>query len=156
MDLELLRRPFKVNQISWRVGATTKDKSKGIALAYIDARDVMKRLDDVCGIEGWQNRYTHVTAQGVVCEIGIKHPTELGHVWIWKSNGAGETKVEGEKGAMSDAFKRTGVMWGIGRYLYSLPQVWVPLNGKKLAEVPTLPVWATPEGYDKLMEKRND
>ncbi len=156
MDLELLRRPFKVKEISWRVGATYQDKA--IALAYVDARDVMKRLDDVCGIEGWQNRYSHVTAQGVVCDIGIRSPTELGHVWIWKSNGAGETNVEGEKGALSDAFKRAAVLWGVARYLYKLPTVWVGYDKtkKKLLEIPTLPTWATPDGYDKLMEKRND
>ena len=44
--LSQLSIPFPVNKIHWRVGATTKDKSKGIALAYVDARDVMKRLDD--------------------------------------------------------------------------------------------------------------
>ncbi len=161
MNLRDLHRPFPVNKISWRVGAMTKDKSKGIALAYVDARDVMKRLDDVCGIEGWQNRYSHVTAQGVVCEIGIRSSLanleKLYSEWLWKSNGAGETTVEGEKGALSDAFKRAAVLWGVGRYLYSLPNVWVELDQyKKIRTVPTLPVWATPEGYDKLMEKRND
>jgi hypothetical protein len=37
---------------------------------------------------------------------------------------------------MSDAFKRAAVKWGIGRYLYRLPNVWAPCeyrehNGKK-------------------------
>src|SRR5690625_2037857 len=53
---ELLRKlaaPFDPARIHWRVGATTKDKSKGIALAYINARDVMRRLDQVMGLD-WQ------------------------------------------------------------------------------------------------------
>ena len=52
-----LKRPFEPRYISWRCGATNKDKNKGIALAYIDARDVMRRLDDVFGM-WWQCRYT--------------------------------------------------------------------------------------------------
>jgi len=57
MDLKKLFDPFPPSQVSWRVGATNKDKTKGIALAYIDARDVMDRLDDVCGPENWQVEY---------------------------------------------------------------------------------------------------
>ena len=44
-----LKAPFPGDKIHWRVGARTKDKSKGIPLAYIDARDVMERLDEVLG-----------------------------------------------------------------------------------------------------------
>ena len=109
----------------------------------------MIRLDKTCGPENWQNRYSHVTEKGVVCEIGINISGE----WIWKSNGAGETDIEGEKGALSDAFKRAGVMWGIGRYLYKLPNTWVPLhnNGQSfkmnngIPEGIKLPKFAIPE-----------
>lgn len=143
--LEKLKEPFDPKFVKWRVGATSGDKTKGIALAYIDAREVMKRLDEVCGVEGWQCRYSHVTDKGVVCEIGIK----FGDEWIWKANGAGETDVEAEKGAMTDAFKRAGAVWGIGRYLYYLPNKWVDLEpagrSYKLKETPTLPSWAQPK-----------
>jgi len=136
-----LKEPFDPKVISWRVGATTKDKSKGIALAYIDARDVMKRLDDVCG-DSWQVEYPFDGC----CRIGIKIDSE----WVWRSNGAGETQVEGEKGKFSDAFKRAAVLWGVGRYLYYLDNVWVPLKPQgrsyALAQHPTLPKWALPKG----------
>jgi len=46
---DALAKPFPESSIHWRVGSTTKDKDKGIGLAYIDARDVMQRLDDVVG-----------------------------------------------------------------------------------------------------------
>ena len=143
-----LLRPFPVKSIHWRVGATTKDKKKGIALAYIDARDVMQRLDEVCGIEHWQCRYPFAGC----CEIGIQIDGE----WIWKANGAGETNVEGEKGQFSDAFKRAAVVWGASRYLYALPNVWVELDQyKHIIKPPELPKWSTPEGFDEIMEKRN-
>jgi len=34
---------------SMAIGSTTKDKAKGMALSYMDARAVMDRLDGVCG-----------------------------------------------------------------------------------------------------------
>ncbi len=137
---EQLKQPFNPGVIHWRIGATTQDKSKGIALAYVSARDVMKRLDDVCG-DSWQVDYPF---EGC-CRIGIKIDDE----WVWRSNGAGETQVEGEKGRYSDAFKRAAVLWGIGRYLYYLPNEWVELKPKGrshvLAATPSLPKWALPK-----------
>jgi hypothetical protein len=142
---EQLKQPFDQKVIHWRVGATNAKKlkckpweaTKGIALAYIDARDVMKRLDDVCG-DGWQAEYPF---EGC-CRIGIK----VGEEWIWRSNGAGETDVEGEKGRYSDAFKRAAVLWGVGRYLYYLPNVWCDLSNGKILNAPALPQWALPKG----------
>jgi len=122
-----LSRPFPATQISWRVGATNKDKTKGIALAYLDARDVMTRLDEACGFQGWQCRYPLADSGLLICEIGIK----LGGEWLWRANGAGDTQVEAEKGKCSDAFKRAAVLWGVGRYLYDLPAPWCELQGGK-------------------------
>lgn len=125
VDFAALSAPFPADRISWRVGSTTKDKARGMALAYIDARDVYDRLDQVCGPGGWQCRYPHADKK-TVCEIGIK----VGDEWIWKANGAGDSDVEAEKGALSDALKRAAVAWGIGRYLYDLDSPWVPLEAK--------------------------
>jgi hypothetical protein len=113
-----LREPFPPAKVSWRIARVVNDegeKGKAQVLAYIDARDVMERLDYICGVDGWQCRYSH-TATKTVCDIGIRINGE----WIWKSDGAGDTDVEAEKGALSDAFKRAAVRWGIGRYLYDL------------------------------------
>lgn len=144
-----LKRPFPPNQISWRVGATSKDKAKGIALAYLDARDVMRRFDDIFGM-WWQCRYTHAEAK-TVCEIGVLINGE----WVWRAGGAGDTDIEAEKGAISDAFKRAAVLFGVGRYLYELPNKWVELDEyKHIKQVPDLPKWATPDGFDELMARR--
>lgn len=150
--LDRLKKPFDVNRIHWRVGATNRAKDSCIALAYIDARDVMQRLDELVGFDMWQCRYPTSDSGLLICEIGIY----LNDAWVWKANGAGDTQVEAEKGKCSDAFKRAAVLWGIGRYLYSLKNTWVKYDSttRKMIEQPSLPVWATPEGYTELINKR--
>ncbi len=122
MRLADLAAEFPRDAIHWRAQTLTKNGDKALALAYLDARDVMDRLDDVCGPENWQSRYVETAKGRVLCEIGIK----IGDEWVWKSDGAGDTAVEGEKGGISDALKRAAVQWGIGRYLYRLDAVWAP------------------------------
>lgn len=124
MKLSDLSLPFPPDRVSWRVGSTTQDKKRGMALAYIDARDVMDRLDQVCGPESWSRRHPEHAGKTVICEIGIK----VGDEWVWKADGAGDTDVEAEKGSLSDSFKRAGVNWGIGRYLYDMDTPWVELE----------------------------
>lgn len=120
-----LAEPFDPTAVSWRVGSLNKDKTKAMALAYVDARDVMDRLDAVCGPFGWQSEHV-VTGDMVTCHIRIRDP-ETGE-WITKSDGAGKTDVEGEKGSYSDSLKRAAVAWGVARYLYSTASPWVAVE----------------------------
>lgn len=124
--LKKLAEPFPPSLISWRVGPVDNrdNPTKGIALAYVDARDVQDRLNAVCGTN-WQSRYPHA-AQKTVCEIGVKVDNE----WIWRADGAGDTDMEAEKGSLSDAFKRAAVKWGVGRYLYDVNSPWVAVVKK--------------------------
>ena len=127
-----LCRPFAADEIDWRVGSVNKEKTKGMALAYMDARAVMDRLDGVCGPDGWQCNYTPGVNGSIVCNLGVRMPDGT---WIWKADGAGATDVEGEKGMLSDALKRAAVRWGIGRYLYEMKSPWVALeNGRYIPE----------------------
>lgn len=121
-----LAAPFPPDRVSWRVGSTNADKTKGMALAYIDARDVMQRLDEVCGPGGWERRHPHVSGT-TTCEVAI-WIEDRG--WVVKSDGAGDTDVEAEKGSLSASFKRAAVNWGIGRYLYDLELPWVELEAR--------------------------
>lgn len=131
MMFNQLAAPFPPEAISWRAQQVTKNGDKALALAYIDARDLMRRLDEVCGPENWQDAYTETARGRVICTLSIRINGE----WVSKSDGAGDTDVEGEKGGMSDAFKRAGVKWGVGRYLYETDTVFAPCetyerNGK--------------------------
>jgi hypothetical protein len=93
----------------------------------------------------WQCKYSHANGK-TICDIGIM----IDGLWIWRAGGAGDTDVEAEKGAISDAFKRAAVLFGVGRYLYELPNEWVACDEyKRIEKPPALPVWATPEGYDQ-------
>lgn len=142
--LSELAKPFPPEQVSWRVGSTNADKTKGMALAYIDSRDVQDRLDGVMGAD-WADEIA-VQPNGLVCcKIGLR----LSEGWVWRMDGtaalppqaAGEENAKAEqaremahKGSVSDAFKRAAVKWGIGRYLYALPSPWVSINKWKAIE----------------------
>ena len=139
--LKQLKDPFNPSFIKWRVGQTTTDKKKASALAYLDAREVYKRLDDVCGCGGWQSKLIEIK-DGFTCELSIL----IDGQWITKSDSADFTDIESIKGGASSALKRAAAVWGIGRYLYYLPRVWVDYDAdkKQLKEVPELPDWAMP------------
>ena len=146
--LEQLKKPFPVDAISWRIGQKNKDKTKAKMLCYIDARDVMDRLDEVCDTD-WSDSYTEVNGR-VVCTITIDGKS--------RSDGAGDTDIEGEKGAISDAFKRAAVKWGIGRYLYNAKNynTWVSLvdaNGEVISDYDVLKNGDNQERLDKVAKK---
>ena len=129
-----LKRPFPIGSVSFRKGPGGSKE-----LAYITARDVMQRLDEVFGIDGWQDEYEYIGGR-MVCKL----KTLMNGNWITKSDGADDTQIEGAKGGISDALKRAGVKYGIFRYAYHP----AAFNGRTPA------AWATPEGYDALMDER--
>ena len=156
MNVKDLLKPFPKDKISWRAQTVTKDGKKALALAYIDARDVMERLDDVCGPENWQSNHFDCGNGRLGCTISIK----IGDQWISKSDGAGDTQVEAEKGAFSGAFKRAAVSWGIGRYLYDFNNIWCPCetydsNGKKKFSKFTDSPWNY-VGKNNMPEEKDD
>jgi len=124
MNLEDLKKeiPFR-----WRVQAFSEHKAEALCIPYIDARDAQNLLDDVCGAAGWQSDFKgagHLIMGG----IGIKVDGE----WLWKWDTGTETRIEKDKGHASDAFKRAGVHWGIGRFLYAIKPFKARTNKKKV------------------------
>jgi hypothetical protein len=136
-----LASPFPAELIKWRAGATTRDKSKAMALPYIDARHVFNRLDDVVGPGSWETVINETSSGRVLCTLIIDG--------VSKTDGAGATDIEGEKGAISDAIKRAAVQWGIGRYLYDLPTEWMPYDAQRKRLV-------TNPGESKSVAKRKE
>lgn len=127
MDLKRLCEVFPENDIEWRPQDAKKTKSGPWikVLAYVTARAIQARLDDVCGPENWKVDYDHLDG-GVKAYLSIRVPREGGDEWVTKADGAPETRVEAFKGGMSSAIKRAASVWGIGRYLYKLPVSFLP------------------------------
>ena len=119
--LKKLSKPLTVDQIDFRIQSITK---KGFAtiLAYKSARTDMNRLDEVCGTN-WQDKYELIDGQ-LFCSIGIKIENE----WVWRQDVGVESNTEATKGRASDAFKRAGFRWGIGRELYDYPRIQLMLK----------------------------
>ncbi len=136
--LEKLREPFSKGELEFRVGATNNNKTMGLALAYVQARAIQNRLDDLFGVDGWTTRYKEVGA-GFICSLSVKINDE----WITKEDGAPMTDFESIKGGISNAFKRVASSgFGIGRYLYNAKNNWFPIKqqgkGYIFVDEPTL------------------
>nr|WP_317279515.1 Rad52/Rad22 family DNA repair protein [uncultured Fusobacterium sp.] len=136
--LKKLREPFRKEELEFRVGATNNDKSMGLALAYVQARAIQNRLDEMFGVDGWTVSYKEISA-GFICSLSIK----INDRWVTKEDGAGMTEYESVKGGISNSFKRVASSgFGIGRYLYNAKKNWYPIRqqgkGYIFTETPVL------------------
>ena len=114
---ELLLAETPKDRVKFRIGRKYANNQRAHMLAYVDARYVQDRLDDVIGAENWSNSF-EVIDNTLFCAITVVFPD--GKV-VTKTDCGTESNVEKEKGEASDAFKRAAVMLGIGRDLYDLP-----------------------------------
>lgn len=156
--LKKLREPFRKEELEFRVGATNNDKSMGLALAYVQARAIQNRLDELFGVDGWTVSYKEISA-GFICSLSIK----INDRWVTKEDGAGMTEYESVKGGISNAFKRVASSgFGIGRYLYNAKKNWYPIRqqgkGYVFTETPVLELNTEieikkREDIDKIVER---
>jgi hypothetical protein len=117
--MDALARPFPAEAIQWKPGATNKDRTRGLALAYVDLRHYIDRLNEVAGID-WSDDYEVQEAGKVVlCRLTIAGVTrcDVGEAAPNEQNTATT--------ALAQAFKRACVKFGMGAYLYRLPRMWV-------------------------------
>lgn len=87
-------------------------------LLYKDARCDMNILDETIGAFNWKREHSRDNAN---CIVSIWN-NDLKE-WISKEDTGTESFAEQEKGLASDSFKRACVNWGIGRELYSSPNI---------------------------------
>lgn len=146
VDLSLLAEPFQTTQVHWKPQAVKGNRC--LAVAYIDARLVMDRLDEVVGPGGWKDEYQQLDGGAILCRLSVKVDGE----WVSKEDVGGQSEQPDDgdrrKAAFSDALKRAAVKWGVGRYLYDLPLSWVDYDEKtrRIVNPPRLPDWALPRG----------
>lgn len=152
-----LRKPFPEKDVEWRVQRAMKTKKgpKAVVLAYVDNRAIMDRLDRLFGVAGWKNEFHQWRDKGTRCRLSVK----IGDEWVTKEDGADETNIESTKGGFSASMKRAAVQFGIGRYLYDLPETFVDVTNQRQKGShyiktngvegywvpPRLPDWALPE-----------
>lgn len=114
--------------IECRVQSVSRAKSGrvgAVLLLYKDARVDMRILDQVFGPGNWQR--THEVINGnLFCNIDVWDAEK--RAWVRKQDVGVESNTEKEKGQASDAFKRAGFNWGVGRELYTGPFIYVELT----------------------------
>jgi hypothetical protein len=134
--LAALAQPFDPEAVEFKAGATTQDKARALALAYVDARVYQARLDAVA--PDWRNEYTREYAGDrviVTCALTVAGVTRqaIGESLQATARHDGSTVIEenAATSAEAQAFKRACSAFGLGRYLYSVPQVWAEYDGQR-------------------------
>lgn len=122
-----LREPFQPEDIDFRPGARTKDKSKALALAYVNSRAVQDRLDRLVGAENWSYTYEPLAISNDHVLKLVKACLTIYGVSKYDIGEASERAPS--MGCVSHGLKRVAVQFGMGRDLYELKQVWLPLDG---------------------------
>jgi len=144
-----LSGPFDPSEVKFKPQIVKNNRA--LAIAYVDVRLVEDRLDEVLGVENWQDDYEILTDGSVACRLRVF----LGGQWVTKMDvGSPSEQPDGGdrmKAAFSDALKRAAVKFGIGRYLYRLPHQWVEYDPakKQIVQPPQLPVFALPKPKGK-------
>ena len=122
MELKNLSKPLSIQDIDFRVQSINKGGYATI-LAYKDARVDIKRLNEVCGVLGWQREHTRDNRNCII-SIWDKENKQ----WVSKEDTGTESMADSQKGLASDSFKRACFNLGIGIELYDYPIIQIKLN----------------------------
>jgi len=114
--MEIKFRNLKPNEIECRISRI--ESNWMTLLLYKTSRTDMNLLDETVGAMNWQKHYSRDNAN---CIISIWDEDK--QQWIEKEDTGTESFSEAEKGLASDSAKRAGFCWGIGRELYSAPNI---------------------------------
>lgn len=137
-----LREPFETRFVNWKINNYSGDKSKALITFYLDARAVQHRLNQVLGVKGWSFSFSELEKdQGVHGHLTVymysedadraqsKDDCVINEVTREDVGYASSTeKDEWYKDAVSDALKRCAVHFGVGHFLYALPNLWIDLD----------------------------
>ncbi|HEX8672602.1 MAG TPA: Rad52/Rad22 family DNA repair protein [Longimicrobium sp.] len=159
INFKSLQDRFPAEEIEWRLQQAGEKNGRvwAICVPYVTNRAIQSRLDEVVGPGNWKNEFRPGPDGGVMCGLSVR----VGEEWVTKWDGAENTDIEGVKGGLSGAMKRSAVQWGIGRYLYGLDETFAQVSdtgslrgktkdGKPFRwDPPKLPRWALPEPQPK-------
>lgn len=121
--MDRMFRPLRADEIEVKIKQV---KPNGlVCLLYKTARTDMDLLDETVGPLNWANDYREIKGN-LYAGIGILQ-SNGSYAWKWDCGIESREDSEGnqKKGEASDAFKRAGFRWGIGRELYTSPFIWI-------------------------------
>ena len=160
-----LAEPFDLTEVEWRVTRANKDGSRGAVIAFADPRAYTDRLNQLFTPTGWTRSY-EISTVSPVTRTKKDKLIQTGKVLVTCTltiNGLGCHSGSGEEWADEEnamtaseaqAFKRSAMCFGLGRYLYRLSEVWVRLDEHRqpmeyLERMPTeMRVMAMRDGKD--------
>lgn len=125
-------RLLKPDEISCRVLKVSeyRDGTFGANVAlYKDARVDMCLLDETYGSMNWQRHHFELDGK-LFCTIEV-WDKDKGQ-WVGKDDVGVESNMDAVKGEASDSFKRSGTNWGIGRELYTAPDIFIRLSEEEV------------------------
>ena len=151
-----LEEPFGSREVKWLVAATSRDKKKGRVAPYADPRAYTDRLNELFTPSGWTRQYT-IHSISNITRVKNDKLIQTGKVIVTcvvtipdvgTHSGGGEEWADDENAmtsAEAQAFKRACSCFGLGRYFYNVPEIWVEVNEyRQPKQLPTLPEWALP------------
>jgi hypothetical protein len=161
-----LEVPFSPDQVQWRVTNTTNDKKRGQVVPYADPRAYTDRLNALFSPQGWTREYKIETMSNIT-RVKKGESILSGKVLVsctvtvfglGSHSGTGEEWADDDNGITSadaQAFKRACSCFGLGRYFYDVPAIWVDL-GQNRQPVTTLVLsaWVLPENWRKGMRPK--
>lgn len=119
--MSLKFRDLRADELEVRVAREVgQNKDMVELLVYKDSRCDMRILDETVGNTNWNVAYKR-EGETLLGGIGIYVPEHNAIIVKWAAGA--ESNIEATKGEQSDALKRAGFVWGIGRALYTAPKI---------------------------------
>ncbi len=136
-----LRQPFRPEEVKFLPKSPTKNEHgqwRCLALPYADKRSYEDRLNELA-FEQWSTPYTPPLVAGnklvipvtvMLCEVAH---TDYGEATLTSLNRNGELREEENSATegYSQGFRRACSQFGLGRYFYDLPKLWLPYDPKE-------------------------
>lgn len=115
-------RKLHADEIDARISQIIETSSwAGVTLLlYKDARVDQRILDETFGSLNWQRSHQEIDGN-LYCTVSVWDDAKK--EWVSKQDVGTESYTEAEKGQASDSFKRACFNWGIGRELYTAPDI---------------------------------
>jgi hypothetical protein len=122
-----LAAPFDPAVVEWRPQGKTSPGARVQAIAYLSSAAIRDRLDATVGAGGWSFAWEPLVVDGGELRVAKGALTVHG---VTNEDVGTSSNFEASKGAVTDSLKRTASLWGIGRYLRSLPVIWIVLDAR--------------------------